>query len=411
MNELTDQIRAWTDQASLGENHRITATDVLDGWHPEPLLALDPTPKDRNKRRGLVGVAAILLLAAGGSWLVQSRRATSPSTGVIAVGEGSGQTSTSPLAEPTITPNDGVTITHLDPGTKLDRRVAALLPGQPEIQTVVHTESVDGRSASIQISTVADGSGYELTVYKLFAKNELDQLPTIPARAARAWLGTASQHLTSIYYLADDTHVSIRLAKLSKHASARQEPVEHLVGLAGLIARDTAVAQATAYEPTLASPRAVPNAGIVESQIPVDAQVNKAVISYLPGSPTVQQATNTKSTGSAGEYAKRHPTNNLQVSTVSNGSGFEVTIYRAFAAVEFGDAPKIAVPNGKAWIGAVDANLHSIYYLSDDQSVGLRVASVGSSGESGTPTSIKDLVRIATRIAQDKIVLQEAAAK
>lgn len=78
-----------------------------------------------------------------------------------------------------------------------------------------------------------------------------------------------------------------------------------------------------------------------------------------------------------------------------DGSGYEVTIYKVFAASELADLVKAPAASGTAWIGATDRDLTSVYYRSAD-GVGLWV---GSYSPLGRPDSVSQLVDLAARVA------------
>lgn len=92
MNELSEQIRAWTNAASLGQEHQLTAEDILDRHASGPNLR--PSDQQPRRSRGAViaAVAALFVAALGTAGIIYAQTKPQP-TGVTAAGRDEGSES------------------------------------------------------------------------------------------------------------------------------------------------------------------------------------------------------------------------------------------------------------------------------------------------------------------------------
>jgi hypothetical protein len=138
-------------------------------------------------------------------------------------------------------PNEGVAVTDLALDSPVALSVAQALPKDSRIASVVErvdTTKDDGVNA-VEVSTVADRLGYEVTVYRNFAVEEMVGLPTEEREGGQVWIAVTDRDLTSIYYLSD-AGVGLRIAHLSPEAPAK---VEELEAIAAALASDPVVAE------------------------------------------------------------------------------------------------------------------------------------------------------------------------
>lgn len=93
----------------------------------------------------------------------------------------------------------------------------------------------------------------------------------------------------------------------------------------------------------------------------------------------------------------------VKVSSVAAATGYEVTVYRTFAAAELAGLPTSDQEAGRVWISATDRDLTSIYFLAAN-GVGLRVAHLSPDA----PAPVEALTSIATVLASDPTIVEEA---
>lgn len=144
-------------------------------------------------------------------------------------------------AEAAAFPREGVAATDLPLDSPVALSVARALPADSRIVSVVERvdkTDEDGVDA-VKVSTVDDRTGYEVTVYRHFAADELAGLPTADSEAGRVWISATDQDLTSIYYLSGGG-VGLRVAHLSPEAPAQ---VEELKAIAVAVAADPVVVE------------------------------------------------------------------------------------------------------------------------------------------------------------------------
>lgn len=255
------------EQLRAAFEHALAAAD-LDDTAPaalgEPLLR--PLVLDQHRRRALAArrrpalVAAIVVVVAGlvggggvfltlrndapaGVTTQKGAAAQPPPTGPTGV-EDENETIT-PAPGVTTRPMPGVTITKLDRNSDLARTVSTLLPGEPPIRSATRTRSEDGMVDSIRLSTVADGVGYEVTVYKHFDESEKAdaQIPRLEVPGAQAWGGAYMKDRTGVTYLAQDQKFAIQVASLTTGATA-PDSVETVLSIARSAAENPVVIDA-----------------------------------------------------------------------------------------------------------------------------------------------------------------------
>ncbi|MGI8754639.1 MAG: hypothetical protein ACR2MB_02015 [Acidimicrobiales bacterium] len=207
-------------------------------------------PKARRKAPALVVAAALILLAAVGTLIAVgdrhtgqrvNTRASSPETPPTALVE-------VPDEGGTLVPNPGVTHTQLPTDSDLARAVSALLPGNPAVQTASRTKSLDGRADYTTLSTVIDGVGYEVTVYKVFAEEKFlsdTEIPKLDVPRAQAWGGGSGSPVKRIgvYYLTQGPRVGLFVASLN-NGDAPLGPIEPLLAIARTAAKNPVVIEA-----------------------------------------------------------------------------------------------------------------------------------------------------------------------
>jgi hypothetical protein len=93
------------------------------------------------------------------------------------------------------------------------------------------------------------------------------------------------------------------------------------------------------------------------------------------------------------------------VGTLSDGSAFNLTVYRTFLRSELDGAglQRIPMPIGTAWVGVTDADLTSVYFLGSDGSglyIGLQPA------PSGTPVEVTTVTAAVTSFATNASIAQ-----
>lgn len=147
------------------------------------------------------------------------------------------------------TPNPGVTITHPSNDSDLARAVSALLPGHPAVQLVTRTKSSDGGGNLTKLSTVINGVGYEVTVYKVSSEEELADggSPKLDVpEGALAWSsGVAGppEPRTGVFYLNQKPRVGLKISNLTT-GDAPLDSVETLLAIAKTAAEDPVVLKA-----------------------------------------------------------------------------------------------------------------------------------------------------------------------
>ena len=141
-------------------------------------------------------------------------------------------------------PREGVAATDLPLDSPIALSVARALPKDSKIASVVERVDTtkDNGVDAVKVSTVDDRTGYEVTVYRHFATEELAGLPTADSEAGRVWISATDQDLTSIYYLSG-SGVGLRVAHLSPRAPAQ---VEELKAIAAAVAADPVVVEEAA---------------------------------------------------------------------------------------------------------------------------------------------------------------------
>lgn len=149
-------------------------------------------------------------------------------------------------------------------------------------------------------------------------------------------------------------------------------------------------------------PREVPNQRVTLTELAADSELATSITSLLPGAPEAQQVVSRKSENSNDRLSS------VKVSTVVGNTGYEVTVYRVFTASELELLPRLDAGGASAWVGGDYPDVASVYYLTSDGSVGLRVASLSSRG---TPDSLQSLVDIASKIAASDAVIEEVKAE
>jgi hypothetical protein len=93
------------------------------------------------------------------------------------------------------------------------------------------------------------------------------------------------------------------------------------------------------------------------------------------------------------------------VGTLSDGSAFNLTVYRRFLRSELDGAGlrRIPMPIGTAWVGATDADLTSVYFLGSD-GIGLYVGL--QPAPSGTPVAVTTVAAAVTSFATNASIAQ-----
>lgn len=147
-------------------------------------------------------------------------------------------------AEAAAFPREGVAATDLPLDSPVALSVARALPADSKIASVVERVDTtkDNGVDAVKVSTVDDRTGYEVTVYRHFATEELAGLPTADSEAGRVWISATDQDLTSIYYLSGGG-VGLRVAHLSPEAPAQ---VDELKAIAAAVAADPVVVEEAA---------------------------------------------------------------------------------------------------------------------------------------------------------------------
>lgn len=187
-------------------------------------------PNLRPKSLGLVIIAGLVVLGAaafGGEVIGRENPIVPPEE-----------------AEAAAVPREGVAATDLPLDSPIARSVARALPGDGRVASVVEridTTRGDGVD-SVKVSTVDDWLGYEVTVYRNFAVDELAGLPVEEGKAGRAWIAATDRDLTSIYYLST-AGVGLRVAHLSPEAPVQ---AEELKAIAAALASDPVVVEEAA---------------------------------------------------------------------------------------------------------------------------------------------------------------------
>lgn len=141
-----------------------------------------------------------------------------------------------------------------------------------------------------------------------------------------------------------------------------------------------------------------PGRGVVETDLPVDSPLATSVARVLPAGTEVVSVTERVDT------IDRRGVDAVELSTVRDWSGYEVTVYRTFAADELAGLPTSEDASGRTWIAATDQDLTSIYHLSGG-GVGLRVAHLSRD----SPARVDELEAIAVALAADPVVVEEAS--
>jgi hypothetical protein len=141
-------------------------------------------------------------------------------------------------------PREGVAATDLPLDSPVALSVTRALPSDSRIASVVErvdTTKDDGVDA-VEVSTVEDRLGYEVTVYRNFAVEEMVGLSTEESEGGHVWIAVTDRDLTSIYYLSD-AGVGLRVAHLSPEAPAQ---VDELESIAAALASDPVVVEEAA---------------------------------------------------------------------------------------------------------------------------------------------------------------------
>lgn len=126
------------------------------------------------------------------------------------------------------------------------------------------------------------------------------------------------------------------------------------------------------------------------SELPADVTVEAAVPRMLPGYTFSEK--------------QEHPGNGhpMTIFEFENDSGveLELTIYTFFSGAEMEQQPDLATgsPENKAWLGADDADLRSVYLVSHSTNVGLRLGSSTAGG--GEMLDVEDLLLVAERLVE-----------
>ena len=156
-------------------------------------------------------------------------------------------------------------------------------------------------------------------------------------------------------------------------------------------------------------PHEIANHGVSISSQPITSPVGTRVAALLPGGAPLRSVVR-HDTGSGAPV----PAAYTELSTVAQDRGYEVTIYRIFSTEEMANLPRVHAASGSAWLGASYPGITSIYYLSSDRKVGLRVASLtpepglAPAGTKTAPDAPRTLVAIAEQLGRDPLVIEEA---
>lgn len=221
-------------------------------------------PKARQKAPALAVAAALIVLAAVGTLValgnrhtgqrVSTRASSSETRGSSPATPSKNPPETPPTApveapdgDGIVTPNPGVTITQLSTDSDLAHAVSALLPGHPAVQTASRTKSLDGRTDATRLSTVINGVGYEVTVYKFFAEEEFADAPKIDVPGAQAWGGAgltgSPVDRVAVYYLTKGPRVGLQVSNFTT-GDAPRDSVETVLAIARTAAESPIVIEA-----------------------------------------------------------------------------------------------------------------------------------------------------------------------
>lgn len=145
-----------------------------------------------------------------------------------------------------------------------------------------------------------------------------------------------------------------------------------------------------------------PVEGASFNDLPLDSPVATSVARLLPGQPAVRSVVETR-------LAATPAAGNVRVSAVHEGTGYEVTIFRAFAVSELtrGGSPEVDVAGGRAWIGSLTSGRITLYFLNDSTGVGVRITRLGPRPGEATD-ELEALGATALAVSADPTVVQVA---
>lgn len=166
-----------------------------------------------------------------------------------------------------------------------------------------------------------------------------------------------------------------------------------------------AIAAAAAVLTVLAATAWLPDRGdIVVASQDTSQETAVASPSELPPDLTVEAAVPRILPGYTFSKKEEHPGNTYPMTNFEfvheSGVEFELTIYTFFSEAEMGQQQSLVTGSSenKAWLGADDADLRSIYLVSHSTDVGLRLGSSTSNG--AELLSVEDLLLVGERLVE-----------
>lgn len=243
MSELRD------DEAQLADRlASVDQVEVPDG----DLDRLRRRVQRGRRRRAVVASCAVALVLTAGVALAAESADPATDYGVSASDpapaptEGSDGTTTTTDLVATSRPVEGASFNDLPLDSPIATGVARLLPGQPAVRSVVETRVADVPAAgNVRVSAVHEGTGYEVTIFRLLAVGELTGAgyPEVDVAGGRAWIGSLTSGRITLYFLNDATRVGVSITLLGPRPGDATDELQALGATALDVSADPTVVQ------------------------------------------------------------------------------------------------------------------------------------------------------------------------